>query len=338
VRNDDIEAQLHRTEHRQRLEDGIDPNIKGPLYDGNIDETELGAWAEEEWRPAHWLRFVLGTRIDRVDVAVNNENQTALDKVSGYDGAGQLSPKATAVVSPVREWDLFANYGRGFHTNDARTIVEGAATTLIVPARGYEVGTTVRPVRGLTLSATGFLIDLDSELVIDGDTASTSPAGSTRRYGLELTGHWVIDRRFYAEAAFTAAHSRFTDAPDVAAGTVYLYDAPVRTFSATVGARQPVGPVTLTGAVNVRSMSDRYGDAGPSPLVETGWTIVSLAAAARWRHFELGADLFNVADTAWREGQFEVAAQLPGEAKAVNGISFTPGLPRTFMMHASVYW
>lgn len=345
VRNDDIEAQLHRTQGRQRL-DGVDASIPGPIYDGRIDQTEVGAYVEGEARPAPWLRFVLGARLDHVDAAVNDESPTAVDKASGYVGAGQLSPKATAVVTPVREWDLFANYGRGFHTNDARTLVAGAATTLIVPARGYEVGTTVRPVRGLSLSATGFLIDLDSELTIDGDTASTSPSGQTRRYGIELTGRYALDRRVYAEVSFTAAHSRFTDATDVAAGTVYLPDAPVRTFGATLGARQPVGPLTLSGAVNVRSMSDRYGDSGPAPLVETGWTVVSLGAAARWSHFELGADVFNVADVDWREGQFEVASRLPNQprptpAQAQNwpsAISFTPGLPRTAMMHATVYW
>jgi TonB family protein len=338
LRNDDIEAQLHRTRARQRL-DGIDAAIPGPRYDGRIDETETGAFVEGEARPAPWLRFILGARLDRVDAVVSNESATAADRASGAVGAGQLSPKATAVVSPVQAWDLFANYGRGFHTNDARTLVPGTGTTLVVPARGYEVGTTVRPVRGLSLSATGFLIDIDSELTIDGDTAATSPSGATRRYGIELTGRYALDRRIYAEVAFTAAHSRYTDAADVAAGTVYLPDAPVRTFSATLGARQPVGPVTLLGSASVRSMSDRWGDSGPAPLVETGWTIVNLGAGARWRFLELGADVFNVADTAWREGQFEVASQLPGEKKPPpSGISFTPGLPRTAMMHATVYW
>jgi TonB family protein len=338
VRNDDIELQLHRTRARQRL-DGIDAGIPGPLFEGRIDETELGAFVEGEARPAPWLRFILGARLDRVDAAVSNESPTAVDKASGAIGAGQLSPKATAVVSPLREWDLFANYGRGFHTNDARTLVAGVGTTLVVPARGYEVGTTVRPLRGLSLSATGFLIDLDSELTIDGDTASTSPSGATRRYGIELTGRYVFDRRLYAEIAFTAAHSRYTDAADVAAGTVYVPDAPIRTFSATLGARQPVGPVTLFGSASVRSMSDRWGDSGPTPLVETGWTVVNLGAGARWRFLELGADVFNVADVAWREGQFEVASRLPGETmQPPAGISFTPGLPRTAMVHGTVYW
>jgi TonB family protein len=342
VRDDDIDAQLHRTQARRRL-DGVDANIPGPIYDGQIDETELGAFVEEEFRPARWLRFVLGARGDRIDVAVNNQSQTAVDQVSGTQGQQQLSPKATAVVSPVDAWDLFANYGRGFHTNDARTIIAGSAATLIATATGYEVGTTVRPVDGMSLSAVGFLIDLTSEEVIDGDTASTTPAGATRRYGAELTGRYDFDQRIYADVSFTAAHGQFTDSVDVAKGTIYLPDAPIRTFSAGIGARQPVGPVTVVGGVTVRSMSDRYADQGPTPLVETGWTIVNAELGARWKHLELVADLFNVADVQWREGQFEVASRLPGESTNLKqqppaGISFTPGLPRTLMMRAGVYW
>jgi len=342
LRDDDIASQLHRTQARHRL-DGVDASIPGPIYDGHIDETEIGVYAQEELRPARWLRFVVGARGDQVDATVSNESRTAVDQVSGSKGQGLLSPKATAVVSPLDRWDLFANYGRGFHSNDARTLSAGQATTLLAVAMGYEVGTTVRPVEGLSLSAVGFLIDLASELTIDGDTASTSAAGQTRRYGAELTGRYSFDRRIYADVSFTAAHGQFIDGVDVVAGRIYLPDAPIRTFSAGVGGRQPLGPVTLLGSVTVRSMSDRYADQGPTPLVETGWTVVNAELGVRWGHLELVADLFNIGDVQWREGQFEVASRLPGESTSLArqppaGISFTPGLPRTLMTRAAVYW
>jgi hypothetical protein len=67
---------------------------------------------------------------------------------------------------------------------------------------------------------------------------------------------------------------------------------------------------------------------------------VNAEAGVRWKHVELVADLFNVANVDWREGQFEVNSRLPGEPSmtAPAGISFTPGLPRTLMVRAALYW
>jgi outer membrane receptor protein involved in Fe transport len=325
----------------------VSPDIPGPIYDGNINETELGMYAEENVALTRWLRFVGGSRFDDIGVAVNNESQTAVDKVSGVRSQAQLSPKASAIVTPTSWLDLYANYGRGFHTNDARTIFEGSSTTLIATATGYEAGTTVRPLKGLSLSGAVFLLDLTSELTIDGDTASTTPSGPTRRYGTELNARYHFLDTVYADASFTAAHSRYTDAADIAAGTVYLPNAPVRTFNAGGGVRAPVGSgFTVIGSAHVRSMSDRQGLQNYNALIETGFTVVDMQAGLRWRSVEVVADLFNVGNLEYREGQFAVASRLPGEGTGLpgqaplppQGISFTPGQPRTFLMHAAVYW
>jgi TonB family protein len=339
LRNDAIEAQLHRTQERVRL-DGISPQIPGPIYDGNINETELGVYVEENVALTRWLRFVAGSRIDDIGVAVNNESQTAVDKVSGVRSEAQLSPKGSAILAPTSWLDVYANYGRGFHSNDARTIFEGSSTTLIATATGYEVGTTVRPVTGLSLSADVFLLDLTSELTIDGDTASTTPSGPTRRYGTELDARYHFLDQVYVDASFTAAHSRYVDGADVAAGTVYVPNAPERTFGGGGGFRMPVGSgLSLIGSGHVRSMSDRQATQAYNQLIETGFTVVDTQAGFRWRNVEVVANLFNVGNLEYREGQFAVASRLPGEGpNPPTGISFTPGQPRTFLIHAAVYW
>jgi TonB family protein len=360
IRDDAVESQLHRTEDRVRL-DGV-PGISGPITDSQIGETELAAYAEADFRPAKWLRFVTGARFDRVDAGVNNESATAVDKVSGYAGAQLASPKATVIVSPVKELDLFANYGRGFHSNDARTLIEGSATTLLSAASGYETGTTIRPFRGLSLSAVAFLIDIQSELTIDGDTASTSPSGPVQRYGGEFTGRYDFDERVFASAALTVTHARYTDAADVSTGMAYVPLAPVRTFAAGVGARQPIGKFTLIGSLNTRSMSDRPATQNWSPnggvgLTATGFTMFDGELGLRWKNVELLCELLNIGDVLWREGQFAVDSRLPGEGDGLpvnpskpvskanpvvaappTGMSFTPGIPRTIMGHATVYW
>jgi TonB family protein len=346
-RDDIINAQLHRDEQRHRL-DGY-PGIPGPITDSDINETQLGAYAEEDVRVARWLRFVGGARVDRVDAAVNNESDVAVLQPSGYVGQAQLSPKMAVIVSPDKLLDLYANYGRGFHSNDARTVLEGAATTLLATATGYEVGTTVRPLPGLSLGAVAFLLDITSELTWDGDTATVNAAGPTRRYGGEFTGRYHFADTVYADAALTVSHARYTDQADIQAGTPWVTLAPRRTFSAGIGTRQPAGPVTLIGTIHVKSMADRPATQNWDPhdpangpgvgLTATGWTLVDLSAGVRWRNIEVLADVLNVADVKWREGQFAVDSRLPGEGPApATGMSFTPGNPRTLFVHANVYW
>jgi hypothetical protein len=343
VRADSIAAQVHRTRGRVRL-DGVDAAIPGPVVDDAINEDELALYAEEELRPARWLRFVAGARVDRIDVAVNDESQTAIDHVSGVRGAGQLSPKWTAVVSPLDALDFNVNYGRGFHSNDARTIVGGSAATLIATATGYEIGATARPIPGLSLSAVAFLLDLASELTLNGDTATTSPSGSTRRLGGEITGRYHLRDDVYADAALSVTRARYTDAVDVAAGTTYVPLAPRRTFSAGIGAREPVGAYTLLGSVHMKSMADRpatksFGPNGGVGLTATGFTLVDAEIGVRWRALEVAADVLNVANTPWREGQIAVDSRLPLEGpNPPTGISFTPGLPRTLLVRAALHW
>ncbi|MGO8997907.1 MAG: TonB-dependent receptor [Polyangiaceae bacterium] len=340
VRDDIIDGELHRTEQRQRL-DGM-PGIPGPIFDGSINESELAAYAEADWRIASWLRFVLGGREDRIDAALNNDSPTAVNQTSGYKGASQFSPKASMVVSPIAEWDLFANYGSGFHTNDVRSTlvgtINGVQPTLIATATGYEVGTSVRPLPGLAITAVAFLLDLTQELTVDGDTDSTSPSGPTRRYGGEFVGRYQLGRGLFADATFTVANARYTDAADINAGTAYVTLAPTRTFSAGVGAREPLGPFTLVGGLFVRSMADRPATQD-GKLVATGYTLFNAQAGLRWKLIELGVDILNIGNVDWREGQFAVNSRLPGEGpNPPTGVSFTPGIPREVIGHAIVYW
>jgi TonB family protein len=342
-RNDVIDSELHRDEDRHRL-DGM-PDIPGPRTDSAINETETGAYAEEDFRPAKWLRFVTGARFDRIDADVSNQSQTAFDKVSGYDGAQQVSPKATAIVSPIKELDLFANYGRGFHSNDVRTVIEGTATTLMSTATGYEAGTTIRPVKGLSLSAVGYVMNIQSELTIDGDTASTTPAGPTQRYGGEFNGRYNFQNHIFADASLSVSHARYTDAADINAGQSYVTLAPRRFFTAGAGIRQPIKQFIILGSVHMRSMADRPATQNWSPnggvgLTATGFTMVDMEVGLRWRNIEVLGEMFNVANVLWREGQFAVDSRLPLEnsARPPTGISFTPGIPRTEMVHVAVYW
>ena len=344
LREDVVDSELHRTEDRVRL-DGL-PGIPGPIEDSGINETEQSAYVEASWRPVPWLRGVVGGRADDITADVSNLSPVAVVQAHGYRGAAQGSPKVAVVATPDPHVDLFANFGQGFHSNDIRTVVEGQATTLIARATGGEVGTAVRPIPGLSISALVFLLDLTSEETIDGDTASTSPAGPTQRYGTEETLHYQFKNDVFVQATYTYAHSRYTDEADILAGTTLVTLAPHHTFSAGAGAfhKLPHG-VTGYASVDVRAMSDRDATqndgthgAGP-PLIATGFAVVNGMVGVRYQRWDLGLDMINIGNEVYREGQFAVQSRLPGEGpNPPVGISFTPGVPRLLMAHLALRW
>jgi hypothetical protein len=91
-------------------------------------------------------------------------------------------------------------------------------------------------------------------------------------------------------------------------------------------------------------MADRPATQNWSPdggvgLTATGFTMVDMEAGLRWRNVELVGSIFNLANVDWREGQFAVDSRLPGEGPhPATGMSFTPGIPRTYLGHLAVYW
>lgn len=124
----------------------------------------------------------------------------------------------------------------------------------------------------------------------------------------------------------------------MSAGQAYVPLAPTTTFSAGMGAREPLGPFTVVASAFVRSMADRPATQDGT-LVATGYTIFNAQAGVRWKSVEVGVDLLNIGDTTWREGQFAVNSRLPAEGpNPPIGMSFTPGVPREVIGHAVVYW
>jgi outer membrane receptor protein involved in Fe transport len=322
-RFDAIDNALHHDEARVRLEDRAA---------SRINELGLALFVEENAKLNDYLRFVVGARLDRIDVDVD-------DRLGGTDsgikGSTLFSPKWMAIVSPIAELDLFLDYGRGFHSNDARgAVLATDPARLITPATGYELGGEIRPLAGLALTAAGFLLDLDSELVWSGDRGTTEAAGATRRYGLEVGGRYRIGNWLFADLDATFTHASYRAHADNGQAVAL---APRRTLSAGIGARPAVGDFIPFGSFRVKSIADRPATEDET-LVAQGFTIVDASAGLRWKNVEAGVELQNLFDSKWREVNFATESRLAYEPAKVTGIHYTPGWPRTVMGHLAVYW
>jgi outer membrane receptor protein involved in Fe transport len=303
-------------------------------------------YAEEDARITEWLRAVFGVRVDRFDVAVKDhleQQVVGAPATSGNTGATLASPKMSWVFSPLEiedvhpKWlesfDLFFNFGRGFHSNDARgALLPGPQrVTLLTKATGWEVGLRTNIARSLDLAATVFRLDLDNETVWNGDEGTTETVGPTRRQGIELEARakiwkWLF---FDADATFTKATYR-----ENAGNGNAVALAPTRTFAGGVGVKHPDG---WFGSLRVRSIADRPANESGT-LTAQGWTLLDAMAGYRWKSLEFAVDVRNLLGTEWKEVQFANTSKLKTEAAPVEDIHFTPGWPRTVIGRVSAYF
>lgn len=329
IRVDDIHNSLHHDEARERLEE---------REKAHVSESQIGVYVEQDARLRRWLRLVLGVRGQRIDVNVEDLREdlaTTGDRSSGSTGQMQLFPKLMAIVSPTEALDLFADFGRGFHSNDARGVVLGkGAATLMTPAMGYEVGARYTPFRGLTLSAAAFLLDLDSELVWSGDAGVTEPSGQTRRFGVELSGRYRLGSWLFADLDATFTRARFR--ANAGNGNAVAL-APTRTLTAGIGARPTFGDFTPFASVRVKSIGARPAIEDES-LTAEGFTVVDAGAGLRWKDVEAAVDIQNLFNATWREVQFASESRLSYEPAPVTGIHYSPGWPFTAIGRATFFW
>lgn len=203
LRHDDIgKVGLDLTEDGELLEH---------LANNSIDETSLGVYAEAMWSPAERVRLMAGLRGDvyAFDVAA----RTA-DSFAGSERDSRVSPKLGAAYALSDRVELYANWGRGFHSNDARGVVnELEPVPGLVKGTGYEAGARFE-VGNLKLTTAYWWLDLDSELKFVGDSNSVEPASASERRGYEIVAFWRPIDWLGVDAVYTGSRARYAEEVD----------------------------------------------------------------------------------------------------------------------------
>ena len=191
---------------------GLDENEAGRyvanISNNDIRETSVGAYAEGSWRPTTDLRLLAGLRADYYDFDVATINPTSF---AGSATDSQVSPGAGIAYAASNNVELYASWGRGFHSNDAR----GAVNHLdpidgLAPGTGYEAGARFE-IGDVKLTTTYWWLNLDSELIFVGDSNSVEPRGGSNRQGYELTMFWKPLDWLGVDAVFTDNQAYYAD-------------------------------------------------------------------------------------------------------------------------------
>ena len=323
-RHDDIPTVgLYRTQQRMRL---------STMREDDVRQDSYSIWASQEIPLASWLRVEAGLRFDafRFDV----DSNIALN--SGQADDHILSPKLAVVLGPWQRTEFFLNWGRGFHSNDARGttisvdptdgVTPAERVTPLVRATGREIGVRSAVAPGLQLAASLWELQVASELLFIGDGGITEASRASRRRGLELSAYytpgqaWIID----ADLAFTRARftdqdpvgSRIPNAVDHVASVGISYRGPKRWSG---GARlRHLGPAALIEDNSVRSASTTLVN------VEVGYRFTAMLKAE--------VTLLNAFNQKANDITYLYESQLAGESAPVQDIHFHPVEPRTLRL------
>ena len=300
----------------------------------NVTEGSGAVYGEATLHPTPTIRVLLGLRADGYTFDIRSN----LAANSGKSTAGIVSPKGSIAWTPFKQIELYANYGRGFHSNDARgtaiRINPGDGTpavpvTPLVRAEGYEAGVRARPLDGLTLTATYWWLNIKSELLFLGDGGTTEALGPSKRRGYELSAFYKLGTWLTVDAEYTNSQGHLTDLPP---GQDHIPNA----IETVIGAGLVAKYERASLGLRVRHFGS-YATIEDNSVRSNPTTVVNARLGYDFGRVELAADLINALDARDNEITYFYPSRLSGEPlEGVADRHIKPIEPRQLRLSATV--
>jgi hypothetical protein len=327
------------------LDEQIERYAVDKLVNSHVVESSVSEYAEVEVKPVEGLRVIGGARGDEFDFTVSDLGG-ALEHVAGNKNDAVPQGKGSIVLGPFKSVDpdaateLFLNVGSGFHSNDARTVVQNPHGVTLPMDIGYEVGTHTHAFDRLDLSLDFFLIDLQQELTYNQDQGVVTPQGPTRRLGVETeTKLRIVDEWLWLEEDLAYCEGRYTGGPTPVPGSDVIPQAPRMISRTGIKFKTPIG---LEGYVGANLIGRRPLDDGVT-YARTQFTVNAMLkwipSFDWWKdHVDLFCRVENIFNTKWNEAEFINYYQLPGQPAPVTGRTIVPGSPLAIYGGFEVKW
>lgn len=278
--------------------------------------------------PTDWLTIDGGLRMDVFYDAVQDRRQAGQTFRETF---WAVSPRLAARARIGSHWQLFAAYGRGFRSPDARSItlpreppqnvdlnVFAGGEPSMTLTDSVEAGTRFSPNRLFDAGTTLFATFIARESVFDHVSGFNIERSGTRRLGVEADVQIHAAEWMSLGADVTAVRGRFvgTGAPIPGAPTLL-----VSTFG------------TLDHPTGLHA-GWRWFLLGPRPLSygARAGIVTVVDASIGYRHRRFGVDLSfdNILGLKWREGEYNYASHwsLDQPRSQIPTVHYVAGYPR----------
>jgi len=283
---------------------------------GDVFESNVNAYVNEVFDLTEKISVTAGVRFDYFQFRYSDQ----LLGTNNSTGKSIVSPKLNVTYQLDTKTQFYVRSGFGFHSNDARGVVEQGGIDILPRAFGIDVGSNSKLTDKLLLNFALWRLDLEQEFVYVGDEGIVEPSGRTQREGIDLSLRYEIAPWLFADTDMNFTRPRSKDEPE---GNNYIPLAP--TFT-TIGGLTFMFKNGLNGSLRYRYLSDRAANEDRSVIAD-GYALADATLNYSRPKFEIGLTAENLFDVEWNEAQFDTESRLMNEVDPVPEIHFTPGTP-----------
>ncbi len=295
------------------------------LARGDVTEFNANVFVDEEIQLTDKWAFNPSLRLDYFNFRYRD--RLAANPQFREENKFAVSPKFITEYVFNENVKAFVKGGIGFHSNDARVVVQQNGEEILPLAYGLDVGTVFKPIESLIISPTLWYLELEQEFVYVGDAGIVEPSGRTQRYGVDLSLRYQLTNWLYSDFDINYTFAKSVDAPSDAN---HIPLAPELSSLAALSFDFKNG---INGSLGYKYLGDRPANEDYS-LTADGYFVVNAVMKYDYSNFTFGVSVENLLNTEWREAQFETESKLENESQPVTEIHFTPGTP--FFLKAGI--
>lgn len=271
---------------------------RGSKYqDFDIDLYTTALFTEANYQIFKPLRLVVGGRYDMFSGHLNERIPSGQ-----YDSEGPnlFSPKAALIYTVVDNWDIYANYGKGFALPRDRDLWKRSYLDPAIRYQ-YETGLRAKPVKWSDFGLALWRLDTTNDFQpMLNDPNTLENAGETRRQGVEAEANFypIKNVRLHFDYAYLdTEYLEFVDAGKDRAGNV-LAGVPHNVFNVEVAYQPQLG---LGARLNYRYVTDWWVDSANTVKAD-GFDTVNAQVSYRFdKRYKLALDVINVLDHKYAE-------------------------------------
>lgn len=174
--------------------------------DGDSTLNTYSVFFQNQLIPAEAWKITIGGRYDHMDGELKDKLEGTKTDMEDHD---IFSPKAGVEFIPLSGYTIFATYGEGFRLPSGFDKFKYPDLES-EEYKQYELGLKLNPLRSLQATLTGFILDVEDEIVSDVAADTKTNEGKTRRKGIELElDYYPMDHlQLYGNASYTQGEYR----------------------------------------------------------------------------------------------------------------------------------